>query len=304
MVCFLMETRLDKEGLDNFCGDLPFSNKIVVKNPNSGGGLAMMWKEEVRMDLINYTANHIMMKVHEEEGHGWFLTGFYGWPEASQRGKSWALLNYLKYFVDGPWVCVGDFNAILSSVEKLSRTPPQQRLMDDFREALESANLMDLGFKGYPYTWNNRRPGAANTKQRIDRVVSNVAWRDKFPLSTVTHLSSHASDHIPIILQTKSAAKWRPKGCHGFKFEESWLLWEDCESVIKGAWEKASVEATTMVVAKRKIEVCGANLLAWGSTKTHPIQRRLRDSRKRLKSLIVQTILKEIKQNFWRLARS
>jgi len=73
---------------------------------------------------------------------------------------------------------------------------------------LESANLMDLGFKGYPYTWNNRRPGVANTKQRIDRAMSNAAWRDKFPLLTVTHLSSHASNNVPIILQTKSAAKW------------------------------------------------------------------------------------------------
>ena len=83
-----METRLDKEGLEKFYGDFPFSNKIVVKNPNSGGGFALMWKEEVRMDLINYTTNHIIVKVREDEEHGWFLTGFYDWPEASQRGKS------------------------------------------------------------------------------------------------------------------------------------------------------------------------------------------------------------------------
>lgn len=77
--------------------------------------------------------------------------------------------------MNGPWVCVGDFNAILSSTEKLSRTPPQQRIMDDFREALEMTNLMDLGFKGYPYTWNNRRPGVADTKERLDRAMSNAA---------------------------------------------------------------------------------------------------------------------------------
>ena len=80
--------------------------------------------------------------------------------------------------------------------------------------------------------------------------MSNAAWRDKFPLSTITHLSSHASDNVPIILQTKSAAKWLPKGCHGFKFEESWLLWDDCESMIKGALVKASDEAMAMAVAK------------------------------------------------------
>ena len=47
MVCFLTETRLDNEGLEKFCGDLPLPNKIVVKQPNSGAGLALMWKGAV-----------------------------------------------------------------------------------------------------------------------------------------------------------------------------------------------------------------------------------------------------------------
>lgn len=108
--------------------------------------------------------NRILIKVVEEDGFAWFLTGFYGWPKASQRGKSWALLNHLRSFVDRPWVCIGDFNAILNSLEKLNNTPPQQKLMDDFHEALDLANLVYLGFQGYPFTWNNRRPRHANTK--------------------------------------------------------------------------------------------------------------------------------------------
>lgn len=44
MVCFLMETRLDKEGFHKVYNDLPFQNRIIVKQPNSGGGLALLWK--------------------------------------------------------------------------------------------------------------------------------------------------------------------------------------------------------------------------------------------------------------------
>ena len=43
-VCFLMETRLDKDGFDIPCKDLPFQNKLMVKKPNLGGGLALLWK--------------------------------------------------------------------------------------------------------------------------------------------------------------------------------------------------------------------------------------------------------------------
>ena len=76
-VCFLMETRLDKEGFKQHCGDLPFPNQIFVKKPNAGGGLALIWKHEIKVDVINYTENHILAKVVEEDGFQWYLTGFY-----------------------------------------------------------------------------------------------------------------------------------------------------------------------------------------------------------------------------------
>ena len=76
MVCFLMETRLNKEGFEEKYGDLPFANRIVVKYPNSGGGIALLWKECVKLDVINYTANHILAKVVDKDGSWWYLTGF------------------------------------------------------------------------------------------------------------------------------------------------------------------------------------------------------------------------------------
>lgn len=63
-----METGLDKEGFDRQLGDLPFPNKIIVKQLNSGGGLALIWREGVQMELINFTMNHILVKVTTEDG--------------------------------------------------------------------------------------------------------------------------------------------------------------------------------------------------------------------------------------------
>ena len=39
-----------------------------MKKPNSGGGLALLWKEEVTLDFINFTDNHILAKVVEKDG--------------------------------------------------------------------------------------------------------------------------------------------------------------------------------------------------------------------------------------------
>ena len=55
IVCFLMETRLDRDGFQKHCSELPFPNKLIVKKPDFGGGLALIWKAEVQLEVINYT---------------------------------------------------------------------------------------------------------------------------------------------------------------------------------------------------------------------------------------------------------
>lgn len=100
-----------------------------------------MWKKDINLEVINYTAIHILAKVVEKDGLVWFLTGLYGWPEASQIANSWALLTRLISFVGGPQLCIGDFNAILNSCEKLSRRSPYTSQMDNFRNALNQCQL-------------------------------------------------------------------------------------------------------------------------------------------------------------------
>ena len=129
---------------------------------------------------------------------------------------------------------------------------------------------VDLGFIGYPYTWNNRRLGVANTKERLDRAVANEAWKVKFPETTVTHIISHASDHLPLILQNQVAPKRQARRERGFKFEEAWLLWDDCTKVIQEAWDNSGVGETTLEMVRLKINGCSSELKAWGAAKTHP----------------------------------
>lgn len=90
--------------------------------------------------------------------------------------------------------------------------------IDSFCTALEVCQLEDLRFKGYPYTQNNNRPGDANTKIQLERSVATKDWREKFQLSSMTHLSTHASDHLPIVLQTQNYGKTRSQGRKGLKF--------------------------------------------------------------------------------------
>ena len=55
--------------------------------------------------------------------------------------------------------------------------------------------------------------------------------------------------------------------------------------MIKGALEKASDEAMAMAIAKQKIEVCRADLLAWRSSKTHRDTEEIKRLQKKIKVL-------------------
>ena len=147
IVCFLMETRLDKDGFEDLYSNLPLQNKIIVKHPNAGGGLAFLWKKTINLEVIHYIANYVLAVVTEEDGFRWFLTCFYGWPEAQQKKKLWRLLEYLRTFVEGPWMVIGDFNAFLHASEKKSRRPPQTSQVNAFREALDLVIFKILGLR-------------------------------------------------------------------------------------------------------------------------------------------------------------
>ena len=86
---------------------------------------------------------------------------------------------------------------------------------------MESCQLEVLDYKGYPFTWTNKRPGDANTKLRLDRAVATKGWIDNFPINNVVHLLPHALDHIPITIQVQKFKKKHRRAYWGFKFKES-----------------------------------------------------------------------------------
>lgn len=94
---------------------------------------------------------------------------------------TWGLLRHLQTRNSYSWECIGDCNEILVSEEKQDRLLKAQHLMQEFKSVLFHCGLIDLGFMGSRFTWNNGREGDAYVQLRLDRVCATLEWRELFP---------------------------------------------------------------------------------------------------------------------------
>ena len=127
----------------------------------------------------SYGRRHIDVDVKEENGTVWRLTGVRGESEGDRKKEIWKTLWILgqQHQQGRPWLCLGDFNEILSSDEKVWGAAKPQQCMDKFREVLEGCDLADIGFTEDKFTWRNHSKEVDTyICERLDRAVANARW--------------------------------------------------------------------------------------------------------------------------------
>ena len=85
-IVFLMETKSNREWMVMVKDNCNFKHGLYVDSIGSKGGLAMLWREEVKLDIQTFSQSHIDALVDGGAEYGWWhLTGFYGNLETSRR---------------------------------------------------------------------------------------------------------------------------------------------------------------------------------------------------------------------------
>ena len=71
----------------------------------------------------------------------------------------------------------------------------------------------------------------------------------------------------------------------GFKFEESWLLWDECEAQVQQAWSLAGSGDSGLADVHAKIRACGDDLKAWRDTRTRLDEEEIKSLQNQLKRI-------------------
>lgn len=110
--------------------------------------------------------------------------------------------------------------------------------MKMFREVVEELPLRDLGYEGDVFTWSNKGKDCIVILKRLDHFLGNYAFSDLFLQCRVSHLDWYSSDHRPICLKVNNVHErgGEKRFTRTFRFEELWLLNEECRSIVEKCW--------------------------------------------------------------------
>lgn len=125
---------------------------------------------------------------------------------------------------------MGDFNDILHPDEKRGGAPQPRRLINGFREVVETSYLRDFAFSGYQFTWDRSKGTPQWVEAKLDRILATDTWCDLFPNARADSVTTAKSDHMPLYLQILPPTIPNPKSM--FRFESLWLREAHCRDIM------------------------------------------------------------------------
>lgn len=141
----------------------------MVSFDGLSSGLSLLWKPNTQVHVQNFSRWFIDAHiVCADIGLKWRLTGFYSHPNTSKREETWTLLESFGCSNTMPWLCLGDFNEIISRREKAGESLRPNRQMDRFHTAISCCGFLDLGHIGSPFTWSRNRPTEGRIHIRLN----------------------------------------------------------------------------------------------------------------------------------------
>ena len=172
------------------------------------------------MDLKCFSANKNLISAwcYSHPPHSpWIVSCVYGPPTRSDKLAFWDWFTSVGTNFDAPWLCIGDFNSMLSQLEKLAGRPVNNSSTKNFRNFVDQLGTIDLGFAGNPFTRCNNSHSFSSIKERLDRGLASQRWIPFHPDFALLYSPAFNSDHNPISLNTNNHSSYlrRP-----FRFEE------------------------------------------------------------------------------------
>ncbi|XP_019183336.1 PREDICTED: uncharacterized protein LOC109178201 [Ipomoea nil] len=230
----LFEPKVSGIQANKICSNLGFSDWVRVEAVGFSGGIWVLWKEPVHLDILFTHPQFILFQVRQSGKPPWMFAPVYGSPAHHLRRRLWRDLSQSKRGPQGPWMVAGDFNSVTSREETMNYVSFSAQRSSDFVNWIQDEGLIDMGFAGSRLTWVKDGSTDSLKGARLDRALCNFDWRGCFPDAMVEHLPRVASDHAPLLIRLQG--RQRPNNVSPFLFQAAWTTHCDLPEVVSRTW--------------------------------------------------------------------
>ncbi|XP_075093694.1 uncharacterized protein LOC142173014 [Nicotiana tabacum] len=203
-------------------------NMITNYEHAVNGRVWIIWDDQM-YDVLPITKQDQFIHCQvtwKHNGMQCYLNMVYGQNTVEQRKNLWQYLQRIAQTTTGPWIIGGDFNALLTPQDRLSKVSMTNADIRDFSELYHNICLTELPWRGDYFKWTNKQQGDARVWICIDRLLGNDVWMMNYAhivIGFVNVWANHAS------FQSMVAKGWR-KNKASEKIKNIWFKLKELKS--------------------------------------------------------------------------
>lgn len=206
-MCRVLETHIRKDKVESIAS-IVFGNWewcANAMNCDRGCRILTGWDRDVINVMIITQSDQSMLYVCETvDGKRKFYCSIaYAETKGRERRRLWDELKVHKQFANGnAWVVMGDMNVILKAKECTVGSSMMTSDMLEFEDCVNHIEVKDMCSSGMQFTWTQKmlNPSSGILK-KLDRVMVNGEFLDKFRDANAIFLPYLVSDHCPAVIR-------------------------------------------------------------------------------------------------------
>lgn len=204
-----------------------------LESDGRSGGILTLWNNDVFYKISSWYMRGLLVVngLWKEDGTRVCVLNVYTPCIHSKKVILWDdIQSTVSQFSDHCICIVGDFNAVRMAGERAGKNDYlNSRDMKAFDQFIEQEHLFDMPFTGGKFTYY-RKDGSC--KSKLDRILVNEEWLDKWPHQKLKRLGRTFSDHCPIVLEHQ-LKDWGPSP---FRLINGWLSHPNFMEFVKVKW--------------------------------------------------------------------
>lgn len=246
---------------------------VEVAAVGLSGGLVLSWENDLISNVAVVRNQYWIWIRGEIQNKIVNMINVYG-PMALEDKRLWfgELKEVVSKCHNEPLCLLGDFNCVRTMEERMNTIfkPSEGRALDEF---IVDGGLWDIPLSSYRFTWF----GTQGKKSRIDRVIVNFKWLEKYQWHLHSFPRQH-SDHRPLFLFSK-LINW---GRKPFKAFNVWIKNEKLMKLINEDLISSNGESLSITLKKVKKVI-----KQWNSEDNGDINRKIKEKEELLDNIDV-----------------